>query len=81
MRKVVNFVAGFFIGGLVGAAAGLLLAPYRGTELQEEISKRIDELMEEGRKAAVVRQAELEKQLEAFRTGESITIEASSEPS
>ncbi len=78
MRKVVNFLAGFFVGGLVGATAGLLLAPYGGTELQEEIRKRVDELMEEGRKAAVARQAELEKQLEVFRTGESITIEGSS---
>lgn len=81
MRKIVSFLAGLFVGGLVGVAAGLLLAPYRGTELQEEISKRIDELVEEGRKAAVARQAELERQLEAFRTGESITIEGSSERS
>jgi len=77
VRKVLNFLAGFFVGGLSGAVAGLLLAPYRGTELQEQIRRRVDELMEEGRKAAEARQAELERQLEAFRTGESITIEGS----
>ncbi len=77
MRKIVNFLAGFFVGGLIGSTAGLLLAPYRGTELQEQIRLRVDELMEEGRKAAEARQAELERQLEAFRTGESVTLEDS----
>jgi len=77
VRKIVNFLAGFFLGGLIGAAAGLLLAPYRGTELQKQIRLRVDELMEEGRKAAEARQAELERQLEAFRTGEAVTIEDS----
>jgi len=75
VRKVINFLAGFFIGGLVGGAAGLLLAPYQGAELQEQIRHRLDVLVEEGRKAAQARQAELEEQLEAFRTGESVTIE------
>lgn len=75
VRKVVNFLAGFFVGGLIGATAGLLLAPYRGAELQEQIRHRVDELIDEGRKAAQARQAELEEQLEAFRTGESVTIE------
>lgn len=81
MRKVVNFLAGFFVGGLVGGAVGLLLAPYRGAELQDRIRKRVDELMEEGQKAAAARRAELENQLEAFRSGESVTIEDSSQMS
>lgn len=79
MRKVVNFLAGFFVGGLVGGTVGLLLAPYRGAELQRQIRERVDELMEEGQKAAAARRTELEEQLEAFRSGESLTIEGSSE--
>lgn len=75
MRKVANFLAGFFVGGLIGAAVGLLFAPYKGAELQEQIRHRVDELMAEGRKAAEARQAELEEQLRAFRTGDSVTIE------
>lgn len=81
MRKIVNFLAGFFVGGLVGGAVGLLLAPYRGAELQERIRERVDKLVEEGEKAAAARRAELEEQLEAFRTGNSVTIEGSSQPS
>lgn len=81
MRKVVNFLAGFFVGSLVGGTVGLLLAPYRGAELQKQIRERADELMMEGQKAAAARRAELEEQLEAFRSGESLTIEGSSEPS
>jgi hypothetical protein len=36
----------------------------------------LEELAEEGRKAAAARQAELEAQLEAFKSGEAVTIEA-----
>lgn len=75
MRKVLNFLAGFFFGGVIGAGAGLLLAPYGGTELQDRIRARVDELIEEGRKAAADRQAELEAQLEAFKRGESLVSE------
>lgn len=81
MRKGINFLAGFFVGGVVGGVVGLLLAPYRGPELQVRVRKRADELMEEGQKAAAARRAELEGQLEAFRSGQSVTIEGSSKKS
>jgi gas vesicle protein len=81
VRKVVNFLAGFFVGALTGAAVGLLLAPHRGSELQERIRARIDELVEEGQKAAAARRAELENQLEAFKSGESLTVESTSKRS
>ena len=76
MRKVINFLAGFLVGAVVGGATGLLLAPYGGTELQQRIQLRFEEVLEEGRKAATARQAELETQLEAFKSGEAVTIEA-----
>ncbi len=79
MRKVLNFVAGFLLGGLVGGAAGLLLAPRGGSELQTQIRSRIDGLLEEGKRAAAARQAELEAQLAAFKSGEALTIEAAPE--
>jgi gas vesicle protein len=75
VRKIGNFLGGFFLGGLVGAAAGLLLAPYGGNELQNRIRGRVDALVEEGKEAAAARQAELEAQLEAFRRGESLPAE------
>jgi len=53
------FVAGFIIGGLVGFAAGLLMAPQSGEETQAqlrekgiELKSRAEELAEEARKAA-----------------------------
>lgn len=79
MRKMLNFLAGFSVGGLTGAIAGLLLAPRSGAEFQEEICARVDELVEEGRKAAAARQSELEDQLEAFKAGESLTVESTSQ--
>lgn len=78
MRKVANFLAGFFLGGLFGGAAGLLLAPSGGAELKERIRARVDELVEEGKEAAAARQAEMEAQLEAFTRGESSAPESSS---
>jgi gas vesicle protein len=81
VRKVTDFLAGFLLGAVVGGAVGLLLAPYGGTELQQRIQVRFEELVEEGRKAATARQAELEAQLEAFKSGEAVTIEATPESS
>jgi gas vesicle protein len=80
VRKVVNFLAGFLVGGLVGGAAGLLLAPYAGTELKEQVRLRVEGLVQEGQKAATARRAELEAQLEAFKSGEAVTIEETQEP-
>lgn len=77
VRKVTNFLAGFLLGGLTGAVAGLLLAPRQGSDLQRQIRARLDALIEEGQRAAAARQAELEAQLEAFKSGEAVTIEPS----
>ena len=38
--EVGSFFAGFLVGGLVGAAAALLLAPQSGEETQAEIRER-----------------------------------------
>jgi gas vesicle protein len=69
MQRLLNFVAGFFLGSLIGAGVGLMLAPRSGTETQEEIRERVTLVMEEGRRAAAERRAELEAQFaEARRT-------------
>jgi gas vesicle protein len=54
-----SFLAGVVIGGLIGAAIGLLLAPETGEELREHVgdfvdSKRAewDDAVNEGRAAA-----------------------------
>jgi gas vesicle protein len=54
-----SFLAGVVIGGLIGAALGLLLAPRTGEELREQIDDFVgekraewDEAINEGRAAA-----------------------------
>lgn len=79
MRKGFLFLAGLLAGAVVGSAAAILLAPYSGAELQERMRTRVQELIEEGRRAAAARRAELGAQLDAFKRGTSVTIEATSE--
>lgn len=61
-----SFLAGVAIGGLVGAALGLLLAPQTGDELREQVggfvdTKRaeLDDAVNEGRAAAEQARAEM----------------------
>ncbi len=61
--KFLVFVRGLLLGGLVGAAAGLLLAPEPGNDLQARIRKWYEEAVEDGRTAAAERRQELEAQL------------------
>jgi gas vesicle protein len=63
--KGAEFLAGLLIGGLVGAATALLLAPQPGEETREdlrekgiELKDRVMELSEEARKRAEELQAE-----------------------
>lgn len=61
-----SFVAGLAIGGLIGAAIGLLLAPATGEELREQVGDFVgekraafDEAVNEGRAAAEKARAEM----------------------
>jgi gas vesicle protein len=54
-----SFLAGVVIGGLIGAAIGLLLAPRTGDELREQVGEFVDtrrtafgDAVNEGRAAA-----------------------------
>ena len=54
-----SFLAGVVIGGLIGAAIGLLLAPQTGDQLREHVGEFVDgkkaewdEAVNEGRAAA-----------------------------
>ena len=81
MRRMASFLTGLFAGALVAGVAVLLLTPASGTEIRERLSARLDELIEEGKRAAAARRAELQAQLEAFKRGyPGVELEAS-EPS
>jgi gas vesicle protein len=69
MRKMVSFVSGAILGGLVGATLALLLAPSSGQALQERVRQSYEELRSEVKKAALDRRDELTLQLETLRKG------------
>ena len=79
MRKTISFLIGVLSGAIVGAAVAILLAPSSGQELQEQMRTRVQGLIEEGRRAAASRRAELEAQLEAFKRGTPVVVESASE--
>jgi gas vesicle protein len=61
-----SFLAGVAIGGLVGAAIGLLVAPQTGDELREQVGGFVDtkraeigDAVNEGRAAAEQARAEM----------------------
>jgi gas vesicle protein len=74
MRKTFYLLMGMLAGAAVGAAAAILLAPYSGKELQTRIRTRTQELIEEGKRAAAARRAELQVQLENLKRGTPVTL-------
>jgi gas vesicle protein len=67
-----SFLAGVVIGGLIGAALGLLLAPQTGEELREHVGDYVDskkagfdEAVNEGRAAAEQARAGMVSDFEA----------------
>ena len=66
--KFMRFFEGFFLGGLIGAAAALLLAPETGDELRQQVRSEINRITNEVQSAAGTRRAELEEQLAALRS-------------
>jgi gas vesicle protein len=62
MDKTLDFLGGLLLGALVGGTVAMLLAPRSGAETQAALRARIDEVVEEGRRAAAERRAELEAQ-------------------
>ncbi len=67
--RVINFIAGFLGGVVIGAAIVLLTTPQSGSDLQIEVRSRFDKILVEGRKAAAARRAELEARLASLRAG------------
>jgi gas vesicle protein len=67
-----SFLAGVVIGGLIGAAIGLLLAPQTGEEFREQVGDFVDtrkatfdEAVNEGRAAAEQARAGMVSDFEA----------------
>ncbi|MFO8036764.1 MAG: YtxH domain-containing protein [Anaerolineales bacterium] len=67
MKKALNFVLGAILGGIVGSAAALLLAPSSGEELLKELESKAKNIQIEIKEAATKRRVELEEQLEELK--------------
>ncbi len=67
--RVINFIAGFLGGVIIGAIIVLLTTPQSGSNFQTEVRARFDGIVAEGRKAAEARRAELEARLASLRAG------------
>ncbi|NLF50843.1 MAG: hypothetical protein GX577_06870 [Leptolinea sp.] len=67
MRKIFGFILGAFTGGLLGAAAALLLTPVTGDELRQQVFDRVNFVQKELADARDQKRAELESQLQALR--------------
>jgi gas vesicle protein len=67
MRKVFNFFEGVIVGGLVGGAIAILLAPASGEQIRAQLQERSIRLKDEVMAVAEARRAELERELTALR--------------
>jgi gas vesicle protein len=67
--RVMNFVAGFLGGVVIGAAIVLLTTPQSGSDFQTGVKARFDGIVDEGRRAAAARRAELEARFATLRGG------------
>ena len=67
MRKVIRFLSGAIMGGVLGGAAVLLLAPGSGSETRAALMQMVTALQEEMRAAMREKRAELEEELENLK--------------
>lgn len=67
MQRALNLVLGFILGGLVGTAVALMLAPMSGDELRMEVRDYSNRVRSEVELAANTRRAELERELAELR--------------
>lgn len=67
MRKMLGFMVGVIVGGLVGATFALLYAPESGAELRAQISERAQTFATEVRQAATTKRIELQERLDSLR--------------
>ena len=71
MKRMVSFLIGTLLGGLVGAVLALLFAPFSGTELRGQIRERTSGVAAEIRQAATNKRIELQQRLETLRAPKS----------
>jgi gas vesicle protein len=64
-----RFLTGFLIGVIAGAAIILLTTPQSGRDLQRGVRSRLNNIVNDGRRAYDQRRAELEARIIELRRG------------
>ncbi len=72
MRKLFMFLLGFLLGAAIGAAIATLLAPDSGEATRGQIQGRVQQIIDEGKRAAADRRVELESELDQLKQGTSL---------
>jgi gas vesicle protein len=67
MGKAGKFFLGAIFGGILGAAAAILLAPGSGDETRNSLKERVNHLAKEFKIAMQERKQELEAELKEFK--------------
>ncbi|MCE5207673.1 MAG: YtxH domain-containing protein [Chloroflexi bacterium] len=72
MAKFRKFLLGAVLGAIAGAGLSIILAPYSGPRLREEIETYYKRTADDIRMAALQRRSELELQLQDLRSPQKI---------
>jgi gas vesicle protein len=67
MGRLLDFLGGMALGAITGAAIAIVVAPDSGAVTRRKMRRRVNEALEEGRRAAAERRAELEAQFAQAR--------------
>jgi gas vesicle protein len=67
MKGFLSFLSGAILGAMFGTAAAMLTTPKPGNIYRADIKREVGAILEEGRRAAQARRAELEEQLAQMR--------------
>ena len=70
MSKTCSFLKGAILGGIISSILVLLYTPFTGEECQSSIRGYIYNIQNEVRQAGEEKRLELERELEALRSGQ-----------
>lgn len=69
MKKTCSLIKGILLGAMVGSALVLLLTPWSGEELKQNIKDSANKFQNEVRQAGKEKRQELENELARLRAG------------